>query len=364
MDAARSVTAAFSLAMHTLTVTEAGTGSGTVTSSPGGINCGADCSEIYTRGTRVSLTATPATGSFFAGWSGACSGSGACTVTMDAARVATATFLTAGGSPAPPGDFDHDGRPDLLWHHQVSGALYTWLLVNGQAATGAYLTPDRFADTRWQIRGIADLNADGHSDLLWHHQKSGELYVWFMNYTVAIDGSYLTPGRLADTSWQIRGLSDFNGDGRADLLWHNQKTGSLYVWLMSGTTAADGSYLTPSRFADTSWQIRGLSDFNGDGQGDILWHHQKTGSLYVWFMHGTVAASGSYLSPSRFADTRWRIARVADFDDDGEGDILWYNTRTGELYVWYMTGTTVVSGSFLTPGRMADTGWQLAPLQP
>ena len=96
MNAAQSVTATFALAMYTLTVTKAGAGSGTVTSSPAGITCGADCSEPYNRGTVVSLTATAATGSSFGGWTGACAGTGACQVTMDAARSVTATFLTGG----------------------------------------------------------------------------------------------------------------------------------------------------------------------------------------------------------------------------------------------------------------------------
>ena len=56
MDAAKSVTATFTLNAYTLTVAKAGTGSGTVTSSPAGINCGADCSEPYNSGTVVTLT--------------------------------------------------------------------------------------------------------------------------------------------------------------------------------------------------------------------------------------------------------------------------------------------------------------------
>ncbi len=77
---------------YALTVGKSGTGSGTVTSSPAGINCGSDCAENYTSGTSVTLTAAAATGSTFAGWSGACSGTGTCTVSMTAARSVTATF--------------------------------------------------------------------------------------------------------------------------------------------------------------------------------------------------------------------------------------------------------------------------------
>src|SRR3989344_4968280 len=77
---------------HSLTLSKAGTGVGTVTSDPAGIDCGTDCTEAYTGGIDVTLTAAPSAGSTFAGWSGACAGtSTTCTVTMDAAKSVTAT---------------------------------------------------------------------------------------------------------------------------------------------------------------------------------------------------------------------------------------------------------------------------------
>ena len=75
-----------------LTVTRAGAGSGTVASAPSGINCGSTCSASFPAGSTVTLTATPAQGSTFGGWSGACTGTAACTVAMSAARAVTATF--------------------------------------------------------------------------------------------------------------------------------------------------------------------------------------------------------------------------------------------------------------------------------
>jgi M6 family metalloprotease-like protein len=93
MDAARSVTAAFNIARHQLSVAKSGTGVGTVTSSPAGISCGAACSAEFAAGQSVTLTAAAASGSTFAGWGGACSGSSStCTVTMNAAKSATAAF--------------------------------------------------------------------------------------------------------------------------------------------------------------------------------------------------------------------------------------------------------------------------------
>ncbi len=93
MNAARAVTAAFNLSTFTLTVSKPGAGSGTVTSTPAGISCGADCSEPYASGTTVTLTAAAARGSTFGGWTGCNSVSGAtCSVTMSAAKSVTATF--------------------------------------------------------------------------------------------------------------------------------------------------------------------------------------------------------------------------------------------------------------------------------
>ena len=89
----------------TLSVEKDGTGTGTVTSDPAGINCGTDCSEDYLSFTTVTLTATPDSGSSFTGWSGGgCSGTGTCEVTMLEATTVTADF-TADPPPA--------GKPKL-----------------------------------------------------------------------------------------------------------------------------------------------------------------------------------------------------------------------------------------------------------
>src|SRR3989344_1040611 len=78
---------------YLLTVNKTGNGSGTVTSSPAGINCGSDCTQNYNSGTVVALTATPSVGSGFSGWSGACSGaSPVCNLVMNSNKNAIANF--------------------------------------------------------------------------------------------------------------------------------------------------------------------------------------------------------------------------------------------------------------------------------
>lgn len=93
MTATRSVTATFEPGDYALSVSENGNGSGGVTSSPAGIDCGATCSATFASGTSVTLTAAPSSNSTFAGWGGACAGSStSCVVVMDAARNVTASF--------------------------------------------------------------------------------------------------------------------------------------------------------------------------------------------------------------------------------------------------------------------------------
>lgn len=83
---------------RTLTVTPpGGTGTGTITGT--GINCPGDCNQAYPDGTAVTLTATPTGGSTFAGWSGACTGTGPCNLTMSVDRAVSGTFTAAGGGP-------------------------------------------------------------------------------------------------------------------------------------------------------------------------------------------------------------------------------------------------------------------------
>ncbi len=93
VSAATSVTASFALQTYSLSASLGGNGSGTVTSAPTGITCGASCSATYTVGSVVALTAAPSATSAFTGWSGGgCSGTGPCTVTVSAATAVTANF--------------------------------------------------------------------------------------------------------------------------------------------------------------------------------------------------------------------------------------------------------------------------------
>ena len=98
MNSNKGVSGSFTAAppaQRTLTVTKTGTGTGSITGP--GINCPGDCTETYADGTAVSLSASAAAGSTFAGWSGDCAGAGACNLTMNANKAVSGAFNPSGG---------------------------------------------------------------------------------------------------------------------------------------------------------------------------------------------------------------------------------------------------------------------------
>jgi hypothetical protein len=94
---------------YMVSVSKSGDGSGTVSSTPAGIDCGSTCSASFAYNTVVTLSAVAANGSTFNGWSGACSGAGACQVTMNADRTVTAHFAASGSAL---GNVNGDGAVD------------------------------------------------------------------------------------------------------------------------------------------------------------------------------------------------------------------------------------------------------------
>jgi FG-GAP-like repeat len=131
--------------------------------------------------------------------------------------------------------------------------------------------------------------------------------------------------------------SDFNGDGKADILWQDTSTGDRVIWLMNGTTHT-GSVGLPT--VPPSWSIAGSSDFNGDGKADILWQDTSTGDRVIWLMNGTTLQSWVSLGT---VPTSWSIVGSGDFNGDGKADILWQDNASGARVIWLMNGTTLQS---------------------
>src|SRR5207237_3802375 len=89
-----------------------------------------------------------------------------------------------------------------------------------------------------------------------------------------------------DPSWTLAGTGDFNGDGKADLIWRNSTNGLFTEWQSNGNGFTPNTYVGN---VDTSWTLAATNDFNGDGKADLLWRNgsgvftewQSTGSGFT-----------------------------------------------------------------------------------
>ena len=252
------------------------------------------------------------------------------------------------------GDFDGDGKADVLWRNSSTGENYLYFMDGTTIKpTEGYLRT--VADQNWLVAGVGDFNGDGKDDILWRNQLTGENYIYFMNgLSIQPNEGYLRT--VADLSWRIVGVADFDGDGKSDILWRNAVSGQNYLYPMNGTAilGTEGYLRT---VADTNWQVKGVGDFDGDGKADILWRNAVSGENYLYLMNGTtILATEGYLR--MVADLNWSVAAVGDYDGDGRADIVWRNSSSGQNYLYPMNGTTILP----TEGYLrtvADQHWQV-----
>jgi subtilisin family serine protease len=253
-------------------------------------------------------------------------------------------------------DFNGDGRADVLWRHGGTGANTLWLMDSTMRRSGSGAIPS-LTDVNWRVVGRGDFNNDGRADILWRHSLDGRNSVWFMDGIARVDGSGVI-GSLTDRNWQVAGVGDFNGDGKADILWRHAGTGANSIWLMDGLTKLAGSGATTA-ISDLNWRVMGVADFNGDGKADILWRHLGNGSNTLWFMDGITKTSGSGATVA-LTDLKWKLVGVADFNGDGKSDILWRNTTDGRNSLWLMNGLTRQSSAALQ--SVTDLNFKVAGL--
>ena len=133
------------------------------------------------------------------------------------------------------GDFNGDGRDDMVTSF-TSGGVSSYELWFG-LQSGAFGVEDPFTGfgvpIQWQIAGIGDFNGDGRDDLLWRHQD-GKISNWLYAGGLGL-GTFtindVVAMRNVSIDWQVVGIGDYNGDGRDDILWRNSATGHLSDWL-------------------------------------------------------------------------------------------------------------------------------------
>ena len=186
------------------------------------------------------------------------------------------------------GDFNLDGKADILWRDNT-GNVAIWLMNGGTVVSNVFVAN---VPTSWSI--VAST-----SNRIFWRDTSGNIALWEMNGGSVFKNFYL--GNVP-AAWSIVGTGDFDGNGITDVLWRNS-SGNVAIWFF--TVALNSAPFSNVFVANvpTTWTIAETGDFDGDGKSDILWH-DNTGNTAIWLMNGGTVSSNLFVSN---VPTSWSI---------------------------------------------------------
>lgn len=245
------------------------------------------------------------------------------------------------------GDFNGDGRLDILWYRASDRNLVMW---QGNVTGGFDTVGVGGLSTGWVIAAAGDINADGRSDLVLRYGTSGGLVgYWLMNGGAITTASSALP---APAGHEIVANGDFNGDGRMDILWSRASDRNLVLWQGNATGGFDTIGIGG---LSIGWTINGAGDFNADGRSDLLLRYGTSGGLAgYWLMNGANITSAS---AALAAPVGHEVVARGDFNGDGRTDVLWSRSSDRNLVLWQGNAT----GGFDTLGMGGlSAGWRIS----
>lgn len=345
--------------LETLTVSFAGDGEGRVTSEPLGADCTNGCEAGFVEGTTVTLTADADPGSMFAGWSGACTGTGTCTVTMDRARSVTASFEADGPAPSSCGRIAFTSRrtggADVFTMTKQGTKVTRITSASGTDRDPAW-SPDcsriAYSSTRTGDAEIFVIDADGtHRERLTDATGADTRPAW------SSDGSRIafTSTRTGDADVFVM---DADGDGQANLTDHaaadrapswspdgsriafeSDRGGATNVWTMT-PTGGGLDKLTGNQGRSTA------PAYAPDG-ATIAFVSDRSGSRQIWLMD----ADGD--RPRRLTDHAGQDAHPT-WSPTGKR-LAFASTRSGRSQIWTIRSNGAAAKNVSTNGHV-DTG--------
>ena len=229
-------------------------------------------------------------------------------------------------------DVNADGKSDIFWYSQNLDELTYWLM-NGPAmvAWKGFDVGDGYHPV-----GFGDFNGDGRADVLWDDGHNN-IYMWLSNTSGGFSSQFLVTHQPSSS---IVGTGDINHDGFSDIFWLSPSSHQATYWLMSGNTMLSWrGFAVPD-----DYRPAGTGDFNGDGLADILWSDSAR-HVYMWLVNSSGAFASTLINTYQ---SGWGVAGVGDVNADGKSDIFWFNQGIGKITYWLMDGSKMTSWSGFT----------------
>jgi hypothetical protein len=209
-----------------------------------------------------------------------------------------------------------------------------------QAGQTVKITPE------WAISDTADFNRDGIADILLHNKLGDQVEMVMMDADGQVRSRQAltqngTTLKTNNTNWNVVGFADIDRDNILDIVWHNQVSDEVGFWFMdsNGISVRSYDYLRDGSGAifktrNPLWQAHTAADFDGDGNTDLLFRLPELNQTAIVRLNGAALVNSQYVdSPT----VGFEIRRAGDSNGDRITDIYWQNTDNTRVLIQTIT---------------------------
>ncbi|MBS2014007.1 MAG: FG-GAP repeat protein [Deltaproteobacteria bacterium] len=199
----------------------------------------------------------------------------------------------------------------------------------------------------WKVEGVGDFDGDGYDDVFWRNSVTRRQEIWWSGLTVRPPLTAPQLGNLG-SDWTYAGIGDVNGDGYADLVTRGTPGWPTQSVVMVTLMGPNGPVSTRQwSGVGPEWVIIALGRMDSGTTRDIVFRNSNTGAVVVWYMNGLSDPSSATVG---FQDLSWSPRGARDFDGNARSDLLWYQASTDKLSVWLFSYSSFDSYEIGTVG--------------